>query len=174
MSFQSIPDASTTVKGKIQLAGNLGGTADLPTVLSSTNQTLTTPTIAQINNSTAPGVKLQVRVQTDNDNTIVNTTQAGVITQYGWGQIVGNDTAEITNTVTFPTAFTTILGFVVTQLGGKVGAAANLTGLDVAAGAGAIARVGVLTNSTAPVTLNRTGAYGATAYYGFSWIAWGI
>jgi len=177
----ALPTFQTGAKDDVGL-GNVDNTSNATeraATATLTNKTLTspiitTPTIAQINNSTAPGVKLQVRVQTDNNNSITNTTQAGVITQYGWGQIVGNGTSEITDTVTFPTPFTTILGFVVTQLGAKVGAAADLTGLDNAAGAGAIARVGVLTNSTAPVTLNRTADYGVTAYYGFSWIAWGI
>ena len=133
-----------------------------------------TPTITQINNSAAPGVKLQVRVQTDNSNSITNTTQAGVITQYGWGQIVGNGTTELTDTVTFPTAFTTILGFMVTQIGAKGGVASSITDLSSAAGAGSIARVGGITNSSVPVYLNRTSAYAGTAYYGYTWIAWGV
>ncbi len=43
------PDASTTVKGKIQLAGDLGGTADLPTVpgLANKENTITVGTTSQ-------------------------------------------------------------------------------------------------------------------------------
>lgn len=43
------PDASTTVKGKIKLAGDLGGTADLPTVpeLANKENTITTGTTSQ-------------------------------------------------------------------------------------------------------------------------------
>jgi hypothetical protein len=139
-----------------------------------TNKTLTTPIIAQINNSTAPGVKLQVRTQTDNSNSISNATTAGVFVQYGWGQVQGNNTTTVSDTVTFPTAFTTVLGMTVSHLAAKVGTATSITDLGVATSANSVASVGVITTTGATVILSRGANYGNTAYYGYSWIAWGI
>lgn len=142
-----------------------------------TNKTLTTPTIDQVN-SAAPGLKKTMRVQTDNSNTIANTTQNGVFEQRGWGQALGNSTGTISEAVTFPTAFTTVLGVIVTPLGAKVSpAASDITGLDIAL-TGAIG----YTYSANPVSttgftanLNRdSGTFGNTVYYGYSWIAWGV
>lgn len=49
MSFQSIPNASTTVKGKVKLAGAIGGTSDSVTILgaSSAFPDMGTTTLAQ-------------------------------------------------------------------------------------------------------------------------------
>ena len=162
-----------TVTTNANLTGDVTSSGNATTF--GTSKTLVTPTIAQINNSSAPGVKLQLRTQTDDSNSIASATTAGLIVQYGWGQIVGNATTNLTDTVTFPTAFTTIMGFTVCHVGGKTGSAAtSITDLNVSASTTAYAAAGVLTTTTAGVTLSRGTSYGATSYYGYTWIAWGV
>ncbi len=167
------------VKGDVGL-GNVDNTSDATknsATATLTNKTLTTPTIAQINNSTAPGVKLQLRTQTDNSDTVSSATTAGVYVQYGWGQVVGNGTATIAETVTLPTAFTTPLGVQVTLLGAKVGVATDVTGLNLnlTGAIGYTYGADSLTTTNFRATLNRnTGTFGATVYYGYAWVAWGV
>lgn len=140
-----------------------------------TNKILTAPTIAQINNSSAPGVKVQLNVQTDNSNVIANTTQAGLIVQYGWGQIFGPGTTTMTDTVTFQTAFTTVLGASVSWLGYKSGGAAatDVTGFNTGISNAGVIQPLNLTTSGFTFTAISSSAFGG-AYHGYSWIAWGI
>lgn len=146
--------------------------------VSLTNKTIVTPTIEQINNATAPGVKLQVRTQTDNSNTIANATTAGFFVQYGTGQVLGNSAATLTDTVTFPTAFTTVLGVVVTPLGANSGVAADITSFSInySGGTTAIAAnaYGISTTVFTPTFTRNAGTFANTLYWGYSWIAWGI
>lgn len=139
-----------------------------------TNKTLTTPTIAQINNSSAPGVKLQVRTQTDNSNSITSATTAGVFIQYGWGQFLGNGTNNVNDTVTFPTAFTTPLGVTLTFNGFKSGgtSATDITQLTSRIGSGVVAEAHSVSTTGFTAAFSSSGTYGA-AYHGYSWIAWG-
>ena len=142
--------------------------------------TITTPTIAQINNSSAPGVKLQVRTQTDDNNSISSATTAAVFMQYGWGQAAGNDTTSFTTAVTFPTAFTTVMGVIVSPgaaSGGGSTAATSITNLttEFANTQGLNAQWSDVTTTGFNVTLGRTATnFGSTAWYSFSWIAWGV
>ena len=116
----------------------------------------------------------QTNYQTDNDNTIASSTNQEVKYQGGWGQVEGNGSTSINVTITFPQAFTTLLGFVATHGPGRSGTAANLSNFTTAAAAGSIIFPGVLTVSNAPITLSRTGTYGAGSYYAYSWLAWGL
>jgi len=142
-----------------------------------TSPTVTTPTIAQINNATAPGVKLQLGTQTDNSNSIASATTAGLIVQQGWGQVVGGGAATLTDTVTFPTTFTTIMGVVISAGAASTGAAASITGLTTEYGStlGIAAHWSDVTNSTVAINFVRqSGTFGTGTYYGYSWIAWGV
>lgn len=168
------PDATTGSKGKIQLAGALSGTAASPSI--APNTTISTPIIDQINASGAPGVKITARTQTDNANTIASATTAGLIVQYGWGQINGNGTANITDTVTFPTAFTTLLGVMVSTGGNSIGTAANISGLTGAIPS-TFSDTGWYNATNTGFTaqqIRSTGTFVAGNYYGYSWVAWGV
>lgn len=170
------------VKGDVGL-GNVDNTSDATkdaAATTLTNKTLTTPTIAQINNSSAPGVKLQVRTQTDDSNSISSATTAGVFVQYGWGQMIGNSTAIMSESVTFPTAFTTVLGVLCApqaSTGNDSVAASSITDFEVSTGAdGVMASSRSVSMSGFTVDLSREGAstFASNRYYGYSWIAWGV
>lgn len=146
------PDATTTTKGKVQLSGNLSGTAAAPTVVSMSTST-----------------------QTDNSNTIANTAQSALKVYYGWGQILGSGTAGMSELVTFPAAFSTVLGVEVCWIGFKSGgtAATSITNFNTKIGAGVNIEPVPITNSGFTMQATSTGIFGA-AYHGYSWIAWGI
>lgn len=115
-----------------------------------------------------------IRTQTDNSDSIASATTDNFFVQFGWGQREGDGTASISSTVTFPTAFTSILGVAVSHGAAKAtSAAADITGLVSAAGAGAAATWDDLTTTSVVVNLTRTANYAAGNFYGFSWIAWG-
>jgi hypothetical protein len=145
-----------------------------------TNKTITTPTIAQINNSSAPGVKLQVRTQTDNSDSISSATTAGVFVQYGYGQKLGTAAGTMSETVTFPTAFTTPMGVNLSFMGTvATTAAASASGFTSsytsAATTGFVLDASSISTTGFTVNWNRTsGSFGNTTYYAYSWIAWGI
>lgn len=147
------------------------------TVVMSSTPTIVTPTIAQINNSSAPGVALQLRTQTDNSNSIASATTAGLIVQYGWGQLIGSGTASMSETVTFPTTYSTIMGMIVTG-GGATDtdstAATSITDFEVTTNT--VATYSSVTTSTASVRLERAGgeSFTNTRYWGYAWIAWGV
>lgn len=140
-----------------------------------TNKTLTTPTIAQINNSSAPGVKLQLNTQTDNSNSISSATTAGLYIQTGWGQFAGNGTATQTETVTFPTAFTTVYSLQVTFVGATAAdstAATSITDLEVASGT-IWGRAHGISTTNAVMGLGTSGTFASTRFYAYSWTAIG-
>ena len=173
-------NTTNITKGDVGL-GNVDNTSNATeraATATLTNKTLTTPTIAQINNSTAPGVKLQLRTQTDNSNSIASATTAGVFVQYGWGQIVGNDTSGLSETVTFPTAFTTVLGVSISFGGVKTGSsAATITALDIslAGASGPHAVWSSVTTSGFTANLARVaGSFSSSNFHGYSWVAWGV
>lgn len=148
-----------------------------------TNKTLTSPKIgtdlqdSSGNVNATPsttGLLLTARTQTDNSNSIASATTNALRVQYGWGQVEGNGTASMTDTVTFPTAFTTTLGFMAFHIGAKTSAATSITDLNVAASAASVVRGGVISTTAADITMTRTSNYSAGSYYGYTWIAWGV
>lgn len=82
ISSSTIPDATTTVKGKLQLAGDFGGTADAPTVLKINGATLGTTTATNGNILIANGTTWDSKA-VSGDITINN---AGVTT-IGTGKV---------------------------------------------------------------------------------------
>jgi len=119
----------------------------------------------------------QVRTQTDNSDSIASATSENILLQLGWGQIIGVAATSMQETVTFPTAFGTILGVVVSLTAAKsTPAASAITGLDTEEGGGAGWSVSAsdITTSNFNLTYARnTGNFSASIYYGYSWIAWG-
>lgn len=116
------------------------------------------------------------RTQTDNANTIANAFTAGVRIQAGWVQVIGNSASSLDMTITFPQAFTTVLGVVGTGLGAKATtAAATVADFTTPFTIVNNCIVNAVSNTGATLTIVRTtGTYGNTSYYGVSWIAWGI
>jgi hypothetical protein len=85
IAIATIPDATTTVKGKIKLAGDLGGTADLPTVpgLANKENTANKSAVTTLGNSdvlfpTQNAVKTYVDTNISTVNSANNTLQATV------------------------------------------------------------------------------------------------
>lgn len=146
-----------------------GSTLDSPTIV--------TPTIAQINNASTPGVKLQLETQTDNSNSITSALTAAVYVQVGWGQVVGGGAATLTDSVTFPTSFSTVLGVAIAPLGiSTPSAATDITGLtqSTSTTSGLVVATKSITTSGFTADLGRsTGTFSSSNFYGYSWIAWG-
>lgn len=120
-----------------------------------------------------------VNYQTDNNNSISSSTNQKVKFQQGWNQAVGNNTSAFTIAVTFPAAFTTILG-VMTTLNAVKATTAATSITDLNANYHTTSEVfgisaGAVTTSGFTANLARTtGNFSSTTYYGFSWLAWGI
>lgn len=143
--------------------------------LTMSNKTLTTPTIAQINNTT--GVGVSVEHQTDNSNSIATSVVNGVKFKTGWGQMLGNSTITMSETVTFGNAFpTACLGVSVSPLGGVATTAATSIG-GITAEVASNPYTGAATDIAAGsfnATLTRSGGtFGNTTYYAYTWIAYG-
>lgn len=154
-------------------SGSIVGTTDAQTL---TNKTLTTPVIGQVNNSTAPGVKIQTNVHFDNSDTPSNSTAAGVFMQFGWGQIQGNSTASMNESVSFKTSFATVYGVIVSPLATASGSAASdITGITTS-GLSVVNlwAYGISTSGFSIVFNRSSGTFGNTFWYAYSWIAWGV
>lgn len=105
-----------------------------------------------------------------------NTTQT-IKMQTGWGFLLTpGGTGILSGTVTFPTAFTTLLGVVVTNIGYKV-SSDPATILDFQTGGGSevtTARALALSGFTVATNTSGGGNFGSGERHGYSWIAWGI
>ena len=102
------PDASTTVKGKIQLAGDLGGTADLPTVpgLANKENTITTGTTSQYwrGDKTWQALNKAAVGLSNADNTSDANKPISTATQAALDDKAPLASPELTGTPTAPTA----------------------------------------------------------------------
>lgn len=118
------------------------------------------------------------RVQTDNSNSIANSTVDNLLVQFGWGQVVGSGASTVTDTVTYPTAFDTVYGVTISFAGSDTSAppAPTITGLDTASGGNTSphAYTTSIGTTTFGVVLDRiAGTFNASFYWGYTWIAWG-
>lgn len=116
--------------------------------------------------------------QTDNNNSIVSTQDAKIQLQAGWAQATGSGASSMSIPVTFPQAFTTVLGVIVQLNAVKATTAAstikdlnanyNTTAEVFSASAGTILETGFTANLA-----RSTSTYSAGTFYGLSWFAWG-
>jgi hypothetical protein len=140
-----------------------------------------------LDNSAVIGAKIanyRIPYQTDNNGSIASATGTAIIVQAGWGQMTGAGANTMNETVTFPAAFTTILGVVCTPIGAKaVSNAATITELVSAAGGpqdwGTLAYSFSTTGFS--VEMNRHVQSGGAntnftsgTRYAYSWFAWGL
>lgn len=108
-----------------------------------------------------------------------NSTKAGVYVQHGWGFWTGTGAANnITKAVTFPLAYTTILGVIISSPGGKSAADPTAIGDFVTANGNEADILQALSQTTSGFTASIT-AQNATNLangfrYGFVWVAFGI
>lgn len=102
-----------------------------------------------------------------------NSNQNGVWIQSGWGFFVGDGDTSATESVTFPTAFTTVLSVVATGIGYKD--SSDPSGIGDFGDYGVYANVNSVSTTGFNVALNiPSGSIGATRRVGYSWIAIGI
>lgn len=107
-----------------------------------------------------------------------NSDQSGITMQFGWGWIPGDGTNAVSETVTFPTAYTTTLGVFPSALGFLSGS--NPTALaDFNAGFGGNiimphAYSITATNFVIKLTEDSAATFTSTLRIGYSWIALGI
>lgn len=90
--------------------------------------------------------------------------------QSGIGKITGSATTTITETVTFPVAFSAQPVVVMSYMGSRTAGAFNPVGLNNTAGPAANAQIATTTNFLAAMTLGSN--FGTSDYY-YSWIAIG-
>lgn len=132
------------------------------------------------NDYSIPPSKLAlVNYQTDDANTIASVTNGAIKFQAGWGQLPGTGAATLTNGVTFPEAFTTILGISLSFVGAKnTTAMTDITDVAVsyaASGVGYTISTANLSETSVTVTMSRdAGTFSSSIYWGYSWMAWGI
>lgn len=167
-------------KGAGAVLANGVQVADLTSSQTMLGKTLVTPTVDQINSSGAPGVKISARTQTDNSNSISSATTNGLFMQHGWGQMLGNGSVTMNESVTFPTTFSTVMGVAVSVMG--------VTGADSTPGSSvtdfessftafpAMTMPSGISNSgfTAVYTVQSGNSFNSSRYYAYSWIAWGV
>lgn len=142
-----------------------------------TNDSVVTTNIT--NDAVTPAKSALFDYQTDNSNSIASVNNADIKVQVGWGQILGTNAGTLTGAVTFPEAYTTVLGVAVSFVGTKnTTAASSVTDTNGSFAAGTT----MFTADSYPITTTgftanlarSTGSFGNTTYYCFSWIAWGI
>lgn len=93
--------------------------------------------------------------------------------QHGVGKIVGNNTATITEVVTFPVAFAVVPTVIVTTAGGRTAGSFNMTGLSSASSA--IPSQSGVTTSQFEVALRAfTGTLANTTDWYYTWMAIGV
>lgn len=129
---------------------------------------------ASIEDSAVTGAKIaSYRLRSQADTT--NATQTTATVQTGWGQILGNGTTGMTETVTFPTAVTTVLGLSINWIGYKSGgtAATAITEFNTKVGAGFWVESINITATGFTAAFSGTSNFGA-AYHGYSWTVWAI
>lgn len=103
-----------------------------------------------------------------------NGTTTSVKMQAGWGQMLGTGANSVSEGVTFPAAFTTILSVSISMIGFKSGgtAATAITEFNTAISSPVIIEAYSITTSGFTARFSSTSAIGA-AYHGYSWIAIG-
>lgn len=102
-----------------------------------------------------------------------NSNQNGVWIQSGWGFFVGDGDTSATESITFPTAFTTILSVVASGIGYKD--SSDPSGIGDFGDYGVYANVNSISTTGCNISLNiPAGSIGATRRVGYSWIAIGI
>ena len=143
------------------------------------NEAITSPAYSIAQSPLGVGTNNPINYQTDNSNSIASVLNAPIKIQAGWAQAVGNNTTAFTIPVTFPVAFSTILGVVCTLNAVKATTpASDITGLNANYNTTSevfTASAGTISNSGFTANLARaTNNFASTTYYGFSWLAWGI
>lgn len=118
------------------------------------------------------------RYQSDNSNSIASSDQSGLTVQFGWAQIIGDGTGTLNDSITFPTAFSSVLFYHLSPLGQKstAGAAADITGFNAAGlGTGNVFSVSGIVSTTGITAALRSQGNNFTnsRYHGWSWIAIG-
>ena len=164
--------SGTTIKSLTLPSSNFVGTSD--------TQTLTGKTIDGDDNTLQDIPSTALKQNFFKGRYQANTTnsdQSGITPQFGWGFILGDNTNIIEETLTFPTAFSTILSVHVSLLGVKSGSdPANIGELTIELDASGFMIAGSdITTSGCLVTMSRTAStFGSTARWGYSWVAYGI
>jgi hypothetical protein len=107
-----------------------------------------------------------------------NSTKEDVLFQTGWGFIStgGGGVSQITETVTFPVAFTTLLGIETTTVGLLAGSdPASIIALTATTGGDIISSIYQPTATNFISSLKVAGGtnFAASQRWGYSWLAWG-
>lgn len=115
-------------------------------------------------------------VRTQLDTT--NSTQSNVMVEHGWGFIStgGGGTSQLTETVTFPTAFDTLLSLHVGTIGMLSGSdPGTIIALTAASGGDVIGSAYQPTASTFVASLKLiSGTFAASQRWAYSWTAFGV
>lgn len=107
-------------------------------------------------------------------NNTADSTETGVTIQFGWGFVAGDGDAFVTEAVTLPTAFATILAVSSCALGTKTGSDPSSQGDFIVNTVTADAQVITNTGFTMVVANTNGTAMNSTVRVGYSWVAIGI
>lgn len=106
-----------------------------------------------------------------------NSAPTGLTIQHGWGYIVGNGTARLSKTVTFPTAFTSppiVLVSFISAAATADGTPTSTGSFNVDWGSFRGAASDDITTSSFLMRLEAVANHSASFNFGFSWIAIGV
>lgn len=149
---------------------------DLRTLITNKANTVNTAAIqdnavtnAKLATGSVTGVKIlnyKYNAQEDTTNSVQNT----VVLQGGWGQFLGNNTAGISKTVTFPVAVTRVLSIRINLIGYKssAGPATAITDFNTSIGQPFNVAPYAITTTGFTAWFSGSANFGP-AYHGFSW-----
>lgn len=156
-------------------AANLA--TDSVTTAKIADSNITTAKIADANVTSAKLAEafFRGRLQTDNSNSIASSAPTGLTVQHGFVQILGDGSSSISQTVTFPVAFTQVYTVIATFNGATATDSTPGTTLrDFEVDSGTVwARATGISTTTAIVGVGSSATFANTRYYSISWMAIG-
>lgn len=114
------------------------------------------------------------QIERDNDGTA--STMSDIMLQHGWGYIEGDTSVEVTETVTFPTAFNSAPIVYISHPGRTGSAPSAITDFTDVAGSGSLVRCATtsITASNFVARVKSSNAnLGSGNFYGYTWLAIG-
>ena len=132
-------------------------------------------TTAKINDGAVTSAKLaeaffRGRYQADT----TNSQPTGLTVQFGWGHIQGDNSGDLSETLTFPTAFSSAPVVILNPIGVANSSPSDITSFNQTVTDSSTVYPHTIAASSCTVAFNKdTGQYSNTKYFGYTWLAIG-